>query len=1345
VAVDADGNVYVADLSNNRVTEYDDPFTALTTDGQSAGFIARRVFGQVDFASAACNQSNGGFGSATAATLCGPRAVAIDNDQRLYVADSGNSRVLGYYRPLEQPVANIVIGQLDFLSYKCNMGGAPSASSLCLPAGVAADGSGNLYVGDQNNNRVLEYDAPRNSGQPAHLVFGQSDLTSNQAGGCGAGSASASGLCLPAGVALDSGDNLYVADSGNNRVLEYLSPLAPGGGSPGTPGSEGDTTADLVFGQQGNFSTTGRNEGGLSAESLAAPAGVAVDDAGGVFIADTGNNRVLEYNGPSAPISAITPAALPTPASESSPCPSASVQSSQAKSNQPEPVAQAASPIKVSGKKLAFGKSVFFASTGGGTVNKKLTLTNTTATAFADTLTIDSASADASDFTATDTAAKECNGTVPAHKSCQITVSFTPTSLGKRSAILDIQDSTGTTQAKVDLTGVSFAGAIGMSAKTLSFGKVANGSASKPKKLKLSSKFTVPATISGLGVFTDKTGATASTEYTVDSSACGGGSIPFTVVKSTSCTLMVTFDPYTGAGKDPGFLLLTDDAAKSPQIVSLTGKATGPTVTPPATPTPTPTPTSTSTPATTCTSNADCTDTGTTCQSGTCACTNSSQTDCGPPTGCTDTTTDPSNCGGCGSSFACATGQTCVASTCTAAVTCTTNSGCTDTGTTCQSGTCACSTTGQTDCGAQAGCTATTCIGCTDTTTDVNNCGGCGASFACAKGDTCVNSTCTTPITCSSNSDCTTKADPGTTCQSGVCACPTGQTDCGSTDGCQDTTSSSTDCGVCGNACDGTGENGTCQSSQCELGTPTPAATPTPSGPVILSPSQVRLFGVPIGTSQSQVLTLTNEQPGVPLSISAINFTVISPVGATLEWSETDTCGINGTGSSTLSQYGAPGDQCTITVTFAPMVGGAQIVSLSIASDYTGTAPSVELIASAPGTPTPTSISSPGAGGPGSPPPPVIAPSSINFGSEVVGGTSNTQTVTVTNDSQILLIMNASPASPPVPAGVAVTGPFTIVTDDCSGVTLAAQAKCTVTVAFSPTVVGSQTGNLVFGDNAATNVLNPQSVQLLGTGSLSAPVPTPSGPVPPIPAISPSNIDFGSVTVAVSSAPQTVTVTNQSQIALVMASPATSIVGSQFAVVADTDTCSGVTLGENAKCSVSLTFTPTGPGAVTGSVTFLDNARTSALNSQSETLLGDGSLSTPVPTPSGPTPPPPVISPSSINFGTESIGGTSAAEPVTVTNQSNIALVMASPAVTVTGPFAIATDGCSGTTLDAQGKCSVELTYTATAAGPQTGTLTFTDNAPNTITNPQNVPLVGTGSSLSGTTATPVPSGTPVI
>ena len=106
---------------------------------------------------------------------------------------------------------------------------------------------------------------------------------------------SADSLCYPTGVAVDGAGNLYVAENGhylhdrvsNHRVLEYDTPLTS------------DTTADRVFGQGGSFSGFAFcNKGGVSANSLCCPGGVAVDGAGNLYIADAGNHRVLEYNGP---------------------------------------------------------------------------------------------------------------------------------------------------------------------------------------------------------------------------------------------------------------------------------------------------------------------------------------------------------------------------------------------------------------------------------------------------------------------------------------------------------------------------------------------------------------------------------------------------------------------------------------------------------------------------------------------------------------------------------------------------------------------------------------------------------------------------------------------------------------------------------------------------------------------------------------------------------------------------------------------------------------------------------------------------------------------------------------
>src|SRR5215469_10276211 len=282
VAVDTANDLYVADRSNNRVLEYDTPLTTDTT--------ADRVFGQVDnFAANACNLSGT---TPTADTLCAPQGVALDTTGDLFVADFSNNRVLAYHTPLSKTIADVELGQPDFLHKAANTVDGEGESTPSLIAVDRSSVPNHLYVADSMNNRVLGW---RNAaafvnGATADLVIGQPDFFS---AGSDTGGVSAYTLSTPDGVAVDSKGNLYVADGGNNRVLEYTAPIAGCAGFPCVGGA-----ASVVFGQVGDFTSSSCDLGSFSAASadtLCAPQGVALDSHDNLYVADNGNDRVLEY------------------------------------------------------------------------------------------------------------------------------------------------------------------------------------------------------------------------------------------------------------------------------------------------------------------------------------------------------------------------------------------------------------------------------------------------------------------------------------------------------------------------------------------------------------------------------------------------------------------------------------------------------------------------------------------------------------------------------------------------------------------------------------------------------------------------------------------------------------------------------------------------------------------------------------------------------------------------------------------------------------------------------------------------------------------------------------------
>ncbi len=259
------GGVYVADQFNSRVLYFAGSSTTAT-----------RVYGQPNFSSnVANNDGAGNFGSPSATSLAFPRGLWVNGAGQLLIADTGNSRMLIY--PPATTTASGVLGQADFSS--SGVGGG--ITGMWGPTAVAVDSTNRVFVADGGNNRVLAFAANSSS---ADRVYGQADFSSTQPN---RGVVSAGGLNGPAFPAVAADGRLYVADVMNSRVLSF------------PPAS---TTADRVYGQA-NFTDTAYNNP-TSASSLSQPSGVALA-TDGVYIADSGRNRVLFFSGSSTTASRV--------------------------------------------------------------------------------------------------------------------------------------------------------------------------------------------------------------------------------------------------------------------------------------------------------------------------------------------------------------------------------------------------------------------------------------------------------------------------------------------------------------------------------------------------------------------------------------------------------------------------------------------------------------------------------------------------------------------------------------------------------------------------------------------------------------------------------------------------------------------------------------------------------------------------------------------------------------------------------------------------------------------------------------------------------------------------------
>ena len=456
------------------------------------------------------------------------------------------------------------------------------------------------------------------------------------------------------------------------------------------------------------------------------------------------------------------------------------------------------------------------------------------------------------------------------------------------------------------------------------------------------------------------------------------------------------------------------------------------------------------------------------------------------------------------------------------------------------------------------------------------------------------------------------------------------------------------------------------------------AAPATTSPNVLVAGTYGRgIWQIPLATAGTQFttasidpgfLTFPSQAVGTTSNAQALTLTNTGAIGLAVTsiyldagFEETDNC------SSAIVNAGM---SCNIQVNFTPGQTGSITGQLTINANIPGGQITIPLSG--------TGLS---AG------PVTASPGTLSFGQVQIGTTSPALSVTVENTTSAAVPLMS----------VSVTPPFNISTNSC-GTSLAANSDCAIAIAFNPTQAGSISGVLTLIDSVGT-----QTVVLSGAGAIA-----------PTDALSPLSLTFPGTIVGEQSTSQIVTLTNNGDL------PLTSISVSVGQGFQSSSNC-GSTLVGNASCAITVTFSPSSAGELSGILTVSDAIRT-----QTVTLSGTGLQ-------------PPVISvaPTYLTFNPQRIGQTSA--PLTLTISNTGGAPMANVAVQIIGPnganFSITSNTC-GSTLNNGSSCTVLVAFSPSAAGQSTATLVISSSTLGVAA--AQVSLSGVGQAVSGITISPV-------
>lgn len=260
LALDPSGNLFIDDFGNHRIRRVDAATGIITTVAGNGGF-----------------GTSGDNGPARDASLAGAFSVAVDADGNLFIADLKDHRI----RRVDAATNVIAPVVGNGVAKFSGDGGPATEASLNVPAGVAVDSAGNLYVLDNGNHRIRKVDA--RSGVITTVVGGAS--------GDG-GPATAAVLNSIGGIAVDAAKNVYISDATANRVAKVHAATR---------------IITTIAGGVSGFS----GDGGPAVGAGLTPRGVAADNAGNVYIADSLNKRTRKVDAANGSITTIEESRFP--------------------------------------------------------------------------------------------------------------------------------------------------------------------------------------------------------------------------------------------------------------------------------------------------------------------------------------------------------------------------------------------------------------------------------------------------------------------------------------------------------------------------------------------------------------------------------------------------------------------------------------------------------------------------------------------------------------------------------------------------------------------------------------------------------------------------------------------------------------------------------------------------------------------------------------------------------------------------------------------------------------------------------------------------------------------------